>query len=95
MTTHTTIVEDTADIDTKTEIGLDIHIERTLRPYVLKYYIPCITIVVISQISFIIPLEALPGRVALGVTQFLTLMSLFIQQMVSSSITVLYSSILI
>ena len=83
MTTHTTIVEDTADIDTKTEIGLDIHIERALRPYVLKYYIPCITIVIISQISFIIPLDALPGRVALGVTQFLTLMSLFIQQMVS------------
>ena len=89
MATRTTIVEDTSDIDTKTEIGLDIHIERALRPYVLKYYIPCITIVIISQISFIIPLDALPGRVALSVTQLLTLMSLFIQQMVSSSIIVL------
>ena len=89
MATHTNIVEDTADVETKTKIGLDIHIERALRPYILKYYVPCITIVIMSQISFIIPLDALPGRVALGVTQFLTLMSLFIQQMVSSSVILL------
>ena len=95
MTTNTTIVEDTADIETKTEIGLDIRIKRALRPYVLKYYVPCITIVIISQISFMIPLDALPGRVALGVTQFLTLMSLFIQQMVSSSINVVQCNILL
>ena len=64
-------------------IGLNITTERILRPYLLKYYIPCTTIVIMSQISFVIPLEALPGRVALVVTQFLTLTSLFIQQMVS------------
>ena len=64
-------------------IGLNIITERILRPYLLKYYIPCTTIVIMSQISFVIPLEALPGRVALVVTQFLTLTSLFIQQMVS------------
>ena len=95
MTTNTTIVEDTADIETKTEIGLDIRIKRALRPYVLKYYVPCITIVIISQISFMIPLDALPGRVALGVTQFLTLMSLFIQQMVSLSIIEVQYNILL
>ena len=40
MTTHTTIVEDTADIDTKTEIGLDIHIElfhEALCSYIRQY----------------------------------------------------------
>ena len=77
----TEVENDCGDI-TKRCIGLDIVTKRILRPYVLKYYIPCITIVIMSQISFIIPLEALPGRVALVVTQFLTLTSLFIQQMV-------------
>ena len=76
------IAEETFDIDTKTRIGLNIEVKRTLRPYILKYYTPCATIVFMSQLSFLIPLESLPGRVALVVTQFLTLTSLFIQQMV-------------
>ena len=63
-------------------IGLDIQIQRGVRPFVLKYYLPCATITLVSQLSFIIPLTALPGRVALLVTQFLTLTSLFIHQMV-------------
>ena len=77
-------VENDCGKQTKRCIGLDIVTKRVLRPYLLKYYIPCTTIVIMSQISFIIPLEALPGRVALVVTQFLTLTSLFIQQMVSN-----------
>ena len=78
-----TEVENDCGNTTKRCIGLNIETERILRPYLLKYYIPCVLIVLMSQISFIIPLEALPGRVALVVTQFLTLTSLFIQQMVS------------
>ena len=77
------VTEEDLGIETKRRIGLDFSMERTLRPYILKYYVPCITIVIISQISFVIPLDALPGRVALLVTLFLTLTSLFIQQMVS------------
>ena len=63
-------------------IGLDINIQRKLGSYVLKYYLPCIIITMVSQCSFVIPLESLPGRVALVVTQLLTLTSLFIHQMV-------------
>ena len=71
------------DVETKNRIGLDISIQRVLQPFILKYYLPCILIVLVSQCSFIIPLEALPGRVVLVVTQLLTLTSLFIHQMVS------------
>ena len=76
-------------------IGLNITTARILRPYLLKYYIPCTTIVIMSQISFVIPLEALPGRVALVVTQFLTLTSLFIQQMVSVDLQLTFQHIVI
>lgn len=65
-------------------IGFDLKIHRSLQPFVMKYYLPCIAIVVMSQISFVIPLSAIPGRVALVVTQFLTLTNIFIQQTVSS-----------
>ena len=62
--------------------GFDIYMQRTLQPYLFQYYFPCIAIVIVSQISFIIPLSAIPGRVALVVTQFLTLTNIFIHQMV-------------
>ena len=72
----------------KRRIGLKINIHRHLQPYVLKYYLPCIIITLVSQCSFLIPLEALPGRVALVVTQLLTLTSLFIHEMVRVSLIV-------
>ena len=53
---------------------------------------PCIAIVIATSFSFIIPLSAIPGRVALIVTQFLTLTNIFINQMVSSMYT--HSSII-
>ena len=71
-------------------IGFDIELERSLKPFVIRYYMPCITIVLVSQISFMIPLDAIPGRVALMVTQFLTLVSIFLQQMVGSNISKRY-----
>ena len=41
-------------------------------------------IVLVAEIGFIIPASAIPGRVALLVTQFLTLINLFIHQMSES-----------
>ena len=84
MTVSASLAEDYENIQTKTSLGLDIEIQRHLKPYLLKYYIPCIMIVLISHLSFIIPLNALPGRVALVVTLFLTLTNLFIQELVSA-----------
>ena len=52
------------------------------QPFLYMYYLPCMAIVLVSQISFIIPLSSIPGRVALVVTQFLTLTNIFIHQTV-------------
>ena len=65
------------------EIEFDIELTRIVLPYILQYYLPCCCIVMVSFISFIVPLSALPGRVGLMVTQFLTLTNIFIHQMVS------------
>ena len=66
-----------------TIFGLDVHIKRDVSKYIFTYYLPSITIVLASSVSFIIPLSATPGRVALVVTLFLTLTNIFIHQMVS------------
>ena len=65
------------------EFGFDIKLQRFIQPYVFQYYFPCAAIVIISQISFTIPVSAIPGRVGIIVTQFLTLTNIFIYQMVS------------
>ena len=63
-----------------------ITLQRQAPKYFYQYYIPCIAIVVASSFSFIIPLSAIPGRVALVVTQFLTLTNILINQMASKNI---------
>ena len=68
--------------DGSNKIGMNIKIERILSPFLLKYYFPCIGIVLLSSMSFAIPVTAIPGRVGLLVTLFLTLTNLFIHQMV-------------
>ena len=62
--------------------GFDIEITRPVWPFVYQYYLPCIAVVIASFLSFIVPLSAMPGRIALMVTQFLTLTNIFIHQMV-------------
>ena len=65
-------------------IGFSVRMKRIIRPFMMKYYIPCIAIVLVSEIGFMVPLTAIPGRVALLVTQFLTLINLFIFQISDS-----------
>ena len=65
------------------DFGFNIKFKRIFQPYLYQTYLPCIAIVGVSLISFIIPLSAIPGRVALMATIFLTLTNIFIQQMVS------------
>ena len=64
------------------KFGYDIKMKRIFRPYFYQYYIPCALIVIASCLSFIIPISAVPGRIGLVVTQFLTLTNLFINQKV-------------
>ena len=74
---------DSNERDGSNRIGVNIEITRVLRPFILKYYVPCMAIVLLSALSFAIPVTAIPGRVGLLVTLFLTLTNLFIHQMVS------------
>ena len=63
-------------------IGFKIFLKRKIGHYLIQYYIPSACIVMLSQISFIVPLTSIPGRVALLVTEFLTLTNIFIYQQV-------------
>ena len=63
-------------------IGMRLKLGRLQHSYIFMYYIPCTTIVLVSLIGFMVPLTAIPGRVCLLVTQFLTLINLLIYQMV-------------
>ena len=63
-------------------VGYDVKMRRKLQPFVMMYYLPCMAILVVSVISFAVPLHATPGRIALLVTLFLTLTNLFIHEMV-------------
>ena len=54
-------------------VGFDIILKRFVNPYVFEYYLPSFAIVIVSQISFTIPISSIPGRVALIATNFLTL----------------------
>ena len=65
-------------------IGFNVTLERIIHPYLYQYYFPCIAIVVVSHISLIIPISAIPGRITLAVTQFLTLTNIFIHFMVGN-----------
>ena len=67
--------------DGKQSVGFKVEMSRLISPFMMKYYIPCIAIVLVSEIGFLVPLSAIPGRVALLVTQFLTLINLFIFQL--------------
>ena len=64
-------------------IGIQFTLTHSTTPYFFKYYIPTMAITTVSMMGFAIPLSAIPGRVALLVTQFLTLTNLFIYEMES------------
>ena len=71
------------DKNNGTGMYCSVKMERCLLPYIIKYYLPCIAIVVVSLISFLLSLDSIPARVALLVTQFLTLTNILIAQQVS------------
>ena len=57
-------------------IGFDITIKRSISKYLWSYYFPSILVVLIAGCSFIIPPNAIPGRMSLLVTLFLVQMGL-------------------
>lgn len=59
-----------------------ITMKRHILPFIIKYYLPCIAIITVSLINFLISIYSIPARVALLVTQFLTLTNILIAQQV-------------
>ena len=66
----------------QTGIHSTIKLQRCLLPFVIKYYLPCIAIITVSLISFLISVDSTPARVGLLVTQFLTLINILIAMQV-------------
>ena len=62
-----------------TEFGISIRLTRIFTPYFNLYYIPCIVVVMISFLSFMIP-AASSSRIGLLVTQFLSLTTIYIHE---------------
>lgn len=62
--------------------GFNLRLKRIYSSYVFQYYLPVSAIVLLSQISFIIPPSSIPGRLGFLATLFLTLMNISINQMV-------------
>ena len=65
-------------------ISFVLKLERCLLPYVMRYYLPCVAMVIVSFISFLISLTSIPARVALLVTLFLTVTNILIAQQVNN-----------
>ena len=58
-------------------IGFSLRLERDFSTHLYTHYLPSASIVIVSFISFFIPAEAIPGRIALLVTLFLALITFF------------------
>ena len=56
--------------------GFNIHLKRILVPYILNVYLPSGLLVAASWISFFVPPDIVPGRMALLVTILLMLINI-------------------
>ena len=63
--------------DTFSSIGFKLRLERNYNKHILSYYLPSLLIVVLSWVSFVIPPEVIPGRMALLITLVLVLVNMF------------------
>ena len=66
--------------DNLKEVGFNLTMKRIQQPFLVRYYLPCVAIVIVTQMSFYIPPDAIPGRIVLLITLFLTLMHLLISE---------------
>lgn len=57
--------------------GFEMILQRHVSHYIINYYLPAGLFVVVSWISFLVPADIIPGRMALLVTLFLVLVNIF------------------
>ena len=53
------------------------YLQRFSRPFLEKYYLPCIGLVILTSVSFFVPPKMVPGRGGMLVTLFLVLNNIF------------------
>ena len=63
--------------DTFSTAGFNLRLERHYLKHLLSYFLPSMLFVLVSWTSFLIPPEAIPGRMALLITILLVLVNLF------------------
>ena len=56
---------------------IKVEMMRRRTPVLLQVYLPSGLFVIVSWISFLIPMDVIPGRMALLVTLFLVLVNIF------------------
>ena len=54
-------------------VGMTFHLQRYSKPFIEKYYIPCIVLIILTSVSFFVPPKLVPGRGGMLVTLFLVL----------------------
>merc|ERR1719312_1351741 len=57
--------------------GFEMTLKRHFMSYIITYYLPSGLFVAVSWISFLIPPDIVPGRMALLITLFLVLVNIF------------------
>ena len=68
---------DSGDLGNYSMAGFKMVLERHVSTYIITYYLPSGLFVIVSWISFLIPMEVVPGRMSLLVTLFLVLVNIF------------------
>ena len=63
--------------DPVSTVGFRLELDRKYSKHILSYYLPSLLIVLLSWVSFVIPPEAIPGRMALLITLILVLVNMF------------------
>ena len=66
-----------------TIVGYELTLDRNSAPYIWSYHVPVSIMIILGSVSFWIPPETVPGRIALLVTLTLTLISVFNASLVS------------
>ena len=62
--------------DTWSLAGFQVHLTRHSKPFLMNTYLPTVVLTIASFISFLIPTDMVPGRMALLVTIFLMLVNI-------------------
>ena len=61
----------------KSTIGMIFYLQRYSIPFLEKYYLPCVGLVILTSVSFFVPPKMVPGRGGMLVTLFLVLNNIF------------------